>query len=166
MTGEDKLSRYTRRGAPDDCWPWIGGKHRHGYGGVYVGKRHVKAHRLAWEVANQTSVPSGMFVCHRCDNPSCVNPSHLFIGTAAENNADKAKKGRAPQFFGTANPAARLTDEQVSAILADARQQRDIARAYGISQGSVSRIKNGKRRSFGSKVQRGIRLSGPEYADR
>lgn len=91
-----------------------------------------------------TEIPDGMAVCHRCDVPSCINVDHLFLGTIADNNADKLSKGRNVSHPGERNGRAILSAEQIAAIRADARKQVDIAREYGIRQGYVSRIKNGR----------------------
>lgn len=77
---------------PAGCWPWKGNLTR-GYGRVNIGRIKAKPHRVAWEMANGP-IPAGMFVLHRCDNPACVNPAHLAIGTHDDNMADMVTRGR------------------------------------------------------------------------
>lgn len=76
-----------------DCWLWHGTRDPHGYGILWVRGRNVRAHRLSWEL-HYGPVPAGMNVLHHCDNPTCVRPDHLFLGTHADNVADKVAKGR------------------------------------------------------------------------
>lgn len=93
---------YVKKAGPlkDDCWIWIGtptntGNPDYSYGSIALNKKRLQAHRVSWELANNRKVPKGMFVCHKCDVPKCVNPSHLFLGTPMNNMEDRDVKGRA-----------------------------------------------------------------------
>lgn len=89
-----------------DCWMWTGYKNTKGYGYIGIGSKTQRAHRVAWEL-EKGPIPEGIEVCHRCDNPSCVRVSHLFLGAPVDNTADMWSKGRG---------AARLTEAQVIEI--------------------------------------------------
>lgn len=107
----------------DSCWEWTAGKDTNGYG-VF---RRVRAHRLSWEMSNGP-IPDGYVVCHRCDNPPCVNPAHLFLGTPLENVADCIRKNRR---------SSKLTLQDVAEariLRADGWKLRDLAARYGASE--------------------------------
>ena len=130
------------------CWEWAGGRDNNGYGQMATGRydsdtgtsRPMKAHRAAYTA--WVGDPTGMVVCHRCDNPPCINPEHLFLGSRADNNADMASKKRNPT--GEFRPDAKLTGAQVDEIraryAAGGCTQRRLAQEYGCSQQLVSRI--------------------------
>lgn len=117
----------------DGCWWWKGGLKSKGYGFFYWGptqKDRGAAHRYAY-THFVGPIPDGLFVCHKCDNPRCVNPEHLFVGTAGDNYRDMAEKGRAfplqrPSSVGKRH-AAKLTMEQITAI----RAMREAGLSYG-----------------------------------
>ena len=127
-------------GDPDHCWEWTGAIiSNRGYGKLKVKGKHRLAHRLAWEL-KVGEIPSGKCVCHKCDNPACVNPSHLFLASHAENMADMVRKGRSRSH----GRPRLLDDSDKAAIRSDTRIQKQIASDYGISQQAVSAIKLGR----------------------
>ena len=144
LTFEERLCRRTIKLGPDDCWLWTGSKDPKGYGYLREGTKSIRVHRIAYELHNG-SIPNGKCVCHRCDNPSCLNPNHLWLGTHRENMEDMAQKGRAwkPTWFGETNPSSKLNLEKVKEIRArynNGEPQRSIAKDYGIHQVTVSDI--------------------------
>jgi hypothetical protein len=88
-------AKVERRG-PDECWPWLGGKARRGYGMIRADGRQRPASRVAWSIAHNAPFPPDKFACHTCDNPSCVNPTHIWPGTPGDNMRDMVAKGRSP----------------------------------------------------------------------
>lgn len=132
------------------CWLWTGTRQRNGYGVLKVyGEGMLKAHRVAWELF-RGPIPAGRgyhgtMVLHSCDNPQCVNPAHLRLGTAADNARDRADRNRGNNPRGAKHGMAALTAEQAKAIKADDRKQRVIAAEHGISRAHVSAIQTGKK---------------------
>lgn len=125
---------------PDACWVWNGHRCDKGYGRFKVGDRRVAAHRFSYALFNN-GVTKAVFICHRCDNPQCVRPEHLFAGTPADNAADRGRKNR--HAHGSRAGTAILTEAQVAAIKQDRRTQRQVAESYGVSKSTVGKIRTG-----------------------
>lgn len=131
---------------PDDgCWEWIGSRDTLGYGVLRIKKKNVRAHRLSLELSG-VSIPQGMLVCHKCDQPKCVKPDHLVIGTQKDNMADAARKMRLPHSEG--HSGTTLLSNDVVAIrtsYASGESSVSIAARYKISKQEVWRIAHGDR---------------------
>lgn len=125
-----------------DCWIWTASRNTSGYGQFSIGGGGYTelAHRVAYKLF-VGPIPSGLCVCHSCDNRACVNPDHLWLGTVAQNNLDKLRKGRARSGAGQRNRHARITPDDVMKIRTDNRAQKEIAASFGISQAQVSKIR-------------------------
>lgn len=124
----------------DGCWTWTGGRMPTGYGSVRFRGECTVAHRVVWELTHGP-IPSGIYVCHTCDNRLCCNPGHLFLGTHLDNIADMVAKGRNAK--GETNGQAKLTEADVLAIrtrVAAGKRQLDVARSYALDSGHVSMI--------------------------
>lgn len=133
-------------GSANACWLWTAGKNAHGYGRISVGRKAVLAHRFAYELT-YGKVPADMHVRHACDNPSCVNPAHLSIGTHQENMKDMVVRGRQQRVAGTRKWSAKLTEADVELIrsrIADGATVVSMARAYGMHHSSIYRIRDRK----------------------
>ncbi|MFO7180891.1 MAG: HNH endonuclease signature motif containing protein [Pseudomonadota bacterium] len=132
----------------DTCWIWTGTKLQHGYGALDTrrhGKRIViRAHRFAWELT-YGPIPEGLHVLHECDNPSCVRPEHLHLGTHAQNMAEMAARGRAGREF--RKPNTKLSYAQVLEIRASKAPGVALAKAYGVSQQTICDIRKGRTRA-------------------
>jgi hypothetical protein len=135
LTTPGSLAERFRSRAPvgpvDQCWEWPGLRHRQGYGVLWFKNEYLLAHRVGYELAFGP-IGEGLYVCHRCDNPPCVNPSHLFAGTQKENLEDMARKRR----------TRRLTREQVAeaqSLWERGMRLRDVAERFGVHEKTISR---------------------------
>lgn len=131
----------------DGCWLWVHSKTKAGYGKFIRANEHIYAHRLSWEI-HYGPVPDGLFVCHRCDNPSCVRPDHLFVGTHQDNVDDCVAKGRhlafRPRVHGSRAGSAKLTEAQVVTIRqsygTNGLTRRQLGQRYGVDKTTIDRI--------------------------
>jgi hypothetical protein len=153
-------AKVDRSGGPDACWTWTGSSLPSGYGRARHSGRDELAHRVAWRIA-VGDIPAEHYVCHRCDNPPCVNPAHLFCGTPSDNATDMVRKRRhnpirnqnqrnaardslakcIQAHRGERHPNARLTEADVRNIRNSGEFQRVLALQYGVSQSLISFIK-------------------------
>ena len=129
--------------APNGCWLFPRGLDKDGYGHFKVRGRQRIAHRLSWEFT-KGPIPPGLMVLHRCDNPPCVNPEHLFLGTARDNMADCLSKGR--RRIAERHPKARLSPADVLEIRALYHSVgcAELARRFGVSEGAISGAASGR----------------------
>ena len=145
-TPEQRFWRRVRKlPGIDGCWEWTGGGNTPGYGIMRLGGKppyeRVQVHRFSYALHSGEGIPSGLCVLHHCDNPPCVNPVHLFLGTKKDNAEDMVRKRRSAA--GERHGMAKLDQQQVEAIFKSAGIQQCIADQYGISRSQVSNIKRG-----------------------
>lgn len=140
----ERLRMKSDRSDPDGCWPWTAASCRDGYGYLRFEGRSQLAHRLAYRIANG-DFPDELKVCHTCDNPPCVNPSHLFLGTQADNTADMATKRRSTHGERSTSHLSEADVDLIHDLKARGATQRAIAARFGVNPSTVSRIVNGKR---------------------
>lgn len=129
-----KFIKKTKNG----CWNYAGNKNN-GYGSFWHNGRNIGAHRFSWQL-HYGEIPKGLMVCHHCDNPSCVRPDHLFIGTSKDNMLDASRKGRV--LRNQQHGEWKISDEAVARIrkLRGKIMQKDLAKRYGVSRIWIGRI--------------------------
>jgi HNH endonuclease len=127
---------------PDNgCWIWTACKDQKGYG-FFTGKR---AHRMSYEIY-KGEIPEKMLVCHHCDNPSCVNPEHLWLGTVPDNNKDRDLKGRLVKNIGEKHPMCKISEKtalEIKERLLSGEPPRKIAKELNLKNSTVYNIKSG-----------------------
>jgi len=131
------------------CWLWTAGKLGKGYGQFLGNSGVISAHRFSYEL-HYGKIPKGMYICHHCDNPLCVKPDHLFLGTPRDNVMDCIKKGRFNSPYGESHWWAKLSNEQVTEIKERAKNGgialRRMAPEYGVSDQCIYEIVNNRTR--------------------
>lgn len=156
FTPEEFATRFWARvkiGSKDECWEWTGCRIRNGYGRLgYKGKQHL-THRIAWELTNGT-IPDGLCILHKCDNPPCCNPDHHFLGTKLDNMLDMRSKGRENYLTGEDHGSAKLNAVQVADILSVGKSisSSEQAKKYGVSKSCIKHVWSGRTHK---KVQEG-----------
>jgi len=126
------------------CWNWIGDIGVGGYGRIWHNGKTVKAHRLSY-IKFKGKIPKGILVCHKCDNPKCVNPDHLFLGTEKDNTDDRDNKDR--QARGSCHGMSKFTDKdiiEIKTLLLKNITISEIAKIYAVDWGTIKNIKSGK----------------------
>jgi len=153
-TPETALWKFVTPGAVDECWLWRGTRYPSGYGQALIRMKRIGAHRLSWQL-HFGPIPDGMFVCHHCDTPACVNPAHLFLGTPKDNTQDMIAKDRnrvtreAPRNTrrGERSNLAKANESQVRIIrvrFAAGETISAIARDIGLNRSTVKHIAHRK----------------------
>lgn len=163
---ECRFVMYANQGLPGECWEWSGPKVEDGYGRLFLeqnyesGKRiSIAAHRYAYEKHHDVLIHETMCVMHKCDNPSCVNPYHMTLGTWGDNNSDRSRKGRSASRvysddekarysdmnIGSKNNAAKITEEDVRFIRYEnhGMTTRQLAEKFGLSIGATQAVIRG-----------------------
>ena len=127
------------------CWLWALSCGRNGYGSTSRNGKTVGAHRLVYQIVHKIAdadMSSDIFVCHKCDTPSCVNPDHLFMGTAQDNTSDCLKKGRSAR--GERSGSSKLTEADVILIRQDSRSNSELGKIFGVHKNTLRRARVGE----------------------
>jgi hypothetical protein len=142
LTDEERFLQHVHPEPNSGCWLWTGGLKCRGYGGFRLRKdRYTFSHRISYELF-VGEIPKGLHVCHKCDNPFCVNPEHLFVGTSKQNMEDRDSKGRFHVLKGEKVGASILTNDQALKIFQSKSPQDILAKTFGVSVSTIRAIKS------------------------
>ncbi len=143
-TVEERFWKYVDKKEINECWNWIGYRDHNGYGRIKINRVNVLTHRFSWVLHNGTIPMETPCVCHHCDNPKCVNPEHLFLGTHEDNIKDRDNKNR--QARRERQGHSKLTSDQVKQIrdLKGKLKQREIAEMFNVCATTISNIHKNK----------------------
>ncbi len=145
---EERFFKYTVK-QKFGCWLWIGSMTRGNYGIIRPtrSRKMLRVHRVSW-IIHKGPIPAGLCVLHKCDNPPCVNPDHLFLGTLKDNTQDMLRKNRTVRYLRKGERSGKLTwakVRKIRAILTSNRQtQKEIAEEFGVSEETICSISRGK----------------------
>jgi hypothetical protein len=147
---EERFWMKVDSGVPNGCWEWTGCCNHDGYGKIKDSGKTVTSHRVSWELHNGP-IPEGVLVLHKCDNPKCIRPDHLFLGTDKSNAEDKVAKGRQGTLKGEALPQSKLRESDVRSIREMYRRHQSrtdglrtfLVKWFGVSRSTVSGVASG-----------------------
>jgi len=145
--GDPRERILQRCSIKNDCWIWHGSQDKDGYGIINLGRKQYRAHRVSLEVFTGINA-DGKLVCHKCDNPSCVNPDHLFVGTAKDNTQDMIAKNRKYKMTDKNHPNTKICHQERSDIIKrrnNGESLKSIAQDYSVTFQTISAICLGKR---------------------
>lgn len=132
------LSKIKKRS--NGCWEWQGSKSERGYGRIFFDGKNQRAHRVSYMVY-VGNIPKDMYVCHHCDNTSCVNPKHLFVGTSKDNNKDMLSKGRGTKSRGSDHHMTKLKEGDVKFIKSSKMPLIYLQEKFGVSKSCICAIR-------------------------
>ena len=139
----ERFWKFADKKSDKECWEWTGRKNYKGYGDMKIQNNHILAHRYSYEI-NIDTIPKSTCVLHHCDNPACVNPSHLFLGSIQDNNMDRDEKGR--KALGEKNGRSKLTLDQVKKIkhfIFIGKSDSELARQFRVWHTTIRAIRIG-----------------------
>jgi len=144
---KEKIQNYTKDKA--GCWIWNGATTNFGHGRIKINNKTLSVHRISYEI-HRGKIPNGLFVCHHCDNPTCINPKHLFLGTRSDNMKDAYNKGRIkiPCHHGEYAYQHILTEKDVKKILKIKKEKKiseqELGKKFGVARNTINNIINNR----------------------